>query len=53
LPGIDQVAFENPDGQKVMVLTNSGDAKAVILKQANKMAGFALASNSISTLCWM
>ena len=53
LPGIDQVAFENPDGQKVLVLTNSGDAKAVILKQANKMAEFALASNSISTLCWM
>jgi O-glycosyl hydrolase len=53
LSGIDQVAFENPDGRKVLVVTNSGDAKAVILKQANKMAEFALTANSINTLCWM
>lgn len=50
--GIDQVAFENPDGQKVLVATNSGDAKTVTLKQANKIAEVAIAPNSVVTLSW-
>ncbi|HYM76767.1 MAG TPA: glycoside hydrolase family 30 beta sandwich domain-containing protein [Candidatus Dormibacteraeota bacterium] len=49
---VDQVAFENPDGQKVLVVTNSGPARTVRLKQANKIAELALAPNSVSTLTW-
>jgi len=52
IQGIDQVAFENPDGQKVLVVTNSGDAKAVKVQQGNKAADMSLAANSVSTLTW-
>jgi len=52
LPGVDQVAFENPDGQKVLVVTNSGPARTVTLAQGNKTAELALAADSISTCSW-
>jgi glucosylceramidase len=52
LPGVEQVGFENPDGQKVLVITNSGEAKTVTLKQANKAAEIALDADSLSTLSW-
>jgi glucosylceramidase len=50
--GIDHIAFENPDGQKILVLTNSGEAKTIHVKQANQTAEIALASDSLSTLIW-
>lgn len=53
LRGVDQVAFENPDGRKVLVVTNSGDEKTVVLKQANKMVEVALTPNSVNTLSWI
>ena len=49
---IAQVAFENPDGQKVLVITNSGEAKAITLKQGNQAAELSLAAKSVSTLTW-
>ena len=52
LAGVDQVAFENPDGQKIVVITNSGEAKTVSLKQANKVAEVALVPDSVTTLSW-
>ena len=52
VPGIEQVAFENEDGQKVLVITNSGGAKTIVLKQANKIAELPLAPDSVSTLLW-
>lgn len=52
VPGIDHVAFENPNGEKVLVITNQGDAKKVSLKQANQMADLALTPNSVTTLLW-
>lgn len=52
LPGVDQVAFENPDGQKVLVITNKGDEKPITVQQGNKAADFSLAANSVSTLSW-
>ena len=33
-PAIEHVAFENPDGQKVLIVTNSGEGKTVMLSQA-------------------
>jgi glucosylceramidase len=52
LAGVDHVAFENPDGQKVLVVTNSGPAKTVTLKQADKTSEIALAADSLTTLSW-
>lgn len=50
--GIDQVAFENPDGKKVLVITNSGDAKSVALKQSGHSAAVLLGKDSMTTLVW-
>ena len=52
IAGVDHVAVENPDGQKVVVLSNTGKAKTVRLKQAGLVAEFSLASDSLSTLTW-
>jgi glucosylceramidase len=52
LAGVDHVGFENPDGQKILVVTNSGPARTAILKQANKTAELALAADSVTTLLW-
>jgi O-glycosyl hydrolase len=52
LNGVDHVGFENPDGQKVLVVTNSGPAKKVIFNQADRMVELALAKDSVSTLTW-
>lgn len=48
--GVDHVAFENPDGSKVLVLTNAGAAKNVQLKMAGKVAEVALQVGSVSSL---
>ena len=52
MQGVDQVAFENPDGQKVLVITNAGAQKTVHLRFAGLTAEVALAADSISTLSW-
>lgn len=52
LAGVDQVAFENPDGQKVLVIANPGEAKTVSLQQANQAAEVALSADSLTTLLW-
>jgi len=48
--GLEHVAFENPDGQRVLVLTNAGPANRVLLKLADKVAEVALQADSVSTL---
>jgi O-glycosyl hydrolase len=52
LADVDQVAFENPDGQKVLVVTNSGPSKTATLRQADKIAELSLAPDSMITLSW-
>lgn len=52
IAGVEQVAFENPDGQKVLVVTNSGPARTATLKQENQTAELALAPDSVTTLLW-
>ncbi len=52
LGGVEHVGFENPDGRKIFILTNSSDAKSITLKLANQSANISLAANSISTLSW-
>jgi glucosylceramidase len=48
--GVDHVAFENPDGGKVLMLTNTGAAKSVQLKVGDKVAEVALQAGSVSSL---
>jgi glucosylceramidase len=48
--GVDHVAFENPDGGKVLVLTNPGAAKSVQLKVGDKVAEVGLQASSVSSL---
>jgi glucosylceramidase len=52
MAGVEHVAFENPDGRKVLILTNAGDAKSITLQLANQTATISLPANSISTLSW-
>ena len=49
---VDHVGFNNPDGHKVLVVTNSGPAKSVTLKQANQSATLTLEPDSVTTLLW-
>ena len=50
--GVEQVAFENPDGRKVLVISNSSAARTVVLKQGGKTAEVALVPDSLTTLSW-
>jgi len=50
--GVDHVAFENPDGKKVLVVTNADAAKAVTVQQAGKNVEVELLPKSVSTLVW-
>jgi glucosylceramidase len=52
LAGIDHVGFENPGGQKVLVVTNHGAAKTVTLKHGSKAADLSLEPDSLVTLSW-
>jgi len=52
LPGVEHAAFENPNGQKVLVITNSSDAKTINLKQASRITEITLPPNSVSTVIW-
>jgi glucosylceramidase len=52
LEGIDHVAFENPDGKKVLILTNSGSSQTVQIRLADRVAEVALAADSLTTLSW-
>jgi glucosylceramidase len=47
------VAFANPDGSKVVVLTNAGAAdKKVRLALAGKVAEITLPGDAVATLIW-
>jgi glucosylceramidase len=49
---VQHIAFENPDGQRVVVLTNSGTSRTVTLNAAGKNALVPLDANSITTCIW-
>lgn len=46
------VAFENPDGGRVVVLTNPGPAQSCELRLGNQSASVKLDQNSVTTLQW-
>ncbi|MGA6984919.1 MAG: glycoside hydrolase family 30 beta sandwich domain-containing protein [Terriglobales bacterium] len=49
---LQHVALENPDGQRVLVVTNSGPARTIELRLANMAAPVPLKANSVTTLAW-
>jgi glucosylceramidase len=49
---LQHVAFENPDGQQVLVVTNPGAAKTVEIRLASMAVAVALNPNSVTTLAW-
>ena len=52
LPSIAHVAFENPGGQRVLVVANSGPARAATLAMGTMKAEVALSEDSVSTFVW-
>ena len=52
MDGVEHVAFENLDGQKVLVITNSGAAKDVHVKLADKVVEVKALADSVITLSW-
>jgi len=52
VPNVDHVACENPDGQKVLVITNADAARTVVLQLGTMAADLNLPSNSLTTLVW-
>jgi glucosylceramidase len=50
--GLQHAAFENPDGQQVLILTNTGPARTVELRLANMAAPASLKANSVTTFAW-
>jgi glucosylceramidase len=52
VPDVDHVACKNPDGQSVLVVTNAGAPRSVVLQMGATMADLTLAGNSVTTLAW-
>ena len=52
LPDVQHVAFENPDGQRVAVITNAGAARPAVLQIGPLESEIALEKNSLTTLVW-
>jgi O-glycosyl hydrolase len=46
------VAMMNPNGETVVVLTNTGEARHVALATGEYFADVSLPSNSLATLTW-
>jgi glucosylceramidase len=49
---LGHVGFENPNGQRVLVVTNPGPRKAIELRLADTAAPIPLKENSLTTLVW-
>jgi glucosylceramidase len=52
LPDVDHVACENPDGQKVLVITNAASTRPVVLQMGTTTTELTLPPASVSTLSW-
>ena len=52
LTDVYHVAFENPDGRKILVLTNGGPQRMVQLRMGSAAADVAVPANSVVTLEW-
>jgi O-glycosyl hydrolase len=46
------VAFENPDGRRVLVITNQGDGQQVECQVGGQALSLTLDADSVTTLLW-
>ena len=51
-PELSHAAFENPTGDRVLVIANSGAARSVDLRHGKSQATITLPENSLATLQW-
>jgi glucosylceramidase len=49
---LQHVGVENPNGQRVLVVSNAGPARMIELRVANRAAHIQLKENSLTTLAW-
>lgn len=49
---VAHVAFVNPDGTKVMVVTNSGAARTVVVRDGDDKLSLNLEADSVNTVIW-
>jgi O-glycosyl hydrolase len=49
---LEHVALENPDGQQVVIVTNTGAQRTIEMRLANMAAPIPLQANSVTTLVW-
>lgn len=52
LTGISHAAFANPDGTRVLVVTNSGPAQTATVQMGPMQADIALDKDSLATWVW-
>jgi len=52
LPGVEHVAFVNPEGDSVLVLTNQGASQTVVCRCAGQQLSLDMPKGSIITLQW-
>jgi glucosylceramidase len=50
LAGIDHVAFENPDGRRVLVITNRGEQQQIQCRMATQALDLTLEQDSVTTV---
>jgi glucosylceramidase len=51
-PNLHHVAFENPAGDRVLVLTNTGPGRTCEIRMGNWVVSASLEQDSVSTLAW-
>jgi glucosylceramidase len=52
LANVAHVACENPDGEKVLVITNASAARPLVLQMGGLMTELSLTADSVTTLTW-
>jgi glucosylceramidase len=52
ITGVSHVAFSNPDGGNVAVITNSGETRKIALADGSKSMVVELRPKSVTTLTW-
>ncbi len=52
IDAVEHVAFENPGGEKVIVITNAGSEKKITLACGEQTADLNLAATSLTTITW-
>jgi glucosylceramidase len=52
LHDLEHLACENPDGQKVLIVTNSGPSRTITLQMGSWITNLSCETDSVSTLLW-